>query len=125
MDNLDWPKLIGSISEALVLTQRELGLQVGTTQQSVSNWLNKRRAPSASKAKKFFKLAKEANIDIAEFKLPGTELRKRRKKEEVKALPMKLRRLSLVLTRLHPRRRKKILRYLEDMVETVEKKYCD
>jgi len=124
MDNLDWPKLISDISEALVLTQRELGEQIGTTQQSVSNWLNGRRVPSASKAKKFFELAKEANVEITEFKLPGTELKKKQKKEEIKALPVKIRRLSLILTDLHPRRRKKIMSYLEDMLETIEKKHC-
>lgn len=124
MDDLDWPKLISDISEALVLTQRELGDKIGTTQQSVSNWLNGRRVPSASKAKKFFELAKSAGITIDEFKLPGTELKKKMKKEEIKALPVKIRRLSLVLTELHPRRRKKIMSYLEDMLETIEKKHC-
>lgn len=124
MDDLDWPKLISDISEALVLTQRELGDKIGTTQQSVSNWLNGRRVPSASKAKKFFELAKSAGIPIDEFKLPGTELKKKQKKEEIKALPVKIRRLSLVLTELHPRRRKKIMSYLEDMLETIEKKHC-
>jgi len=124
MDDLDWPRLIGEISEALVLTQRELGDKIGTTQQSVSNWLNGRRVPSASKAKKFFELADEANIDVSSFQLPGKELQLKKKKEEIKALPVKIRRLSLILTELHPRRRKKIMSYLEDMLETVEKKHC-
>ena len=112
MDDLDWPRLIGEISEALVLTQRELGDRIGTTQQSVSNWLNGRRVPSASKAKKFFELADEANIDVSTFQLPGKELQLKKKKEEIKALPVKIRRLSLILTELHPRRRKKIMSYL-------------
>lgn len=124
MTDLDWPKLISDISEALVLTQRELGDQIGTTQQSVSNWLNGRRVPSASKAKKFFELAKESNIDATEYRLPGKELQVKKRKEEIKALPVKIRRLSLILTDLHPRRRKKIMSYLEDMLETIEKKHC-
>ena len=124
MDDLDWPKLISDISEALVLTQRELGEKIGTTQQSVSNWLNGRRVPSASKAKKFFELAKDANVEISGYKLPGKELQVKKRKEEIKALPVKIRRLSLILTELHPRRRKKIMSYLEDMLETIEKKHC-
>jgi transcriptional regulator with XRE-family HTH domain len=123
MQNLDWPRLIIDISEALVLTQRELGKQIGTTQQSVSNWLNGRRVPSDAKAKKFFKLAEEANISLDGYGLPGKELKKIQKKDEIKSLPIKIRRLSFRLTELHPRRRKKIMSYLEDMLDTLEKKH--
>ena len=124
MHNLDWPKLISDISEALVLTQRELGRRIGTTQQSVSNWLNGRRIPSEAKAKKFFELAEEAGITLDGYELPGKELKKKQRQEEIKALPVKIRRLSFRLTELHPRRRKKIMSYLEDMLDTLEKKHC-
>ena len=124
MHNLNWPKLISDISEALVLTQRELGRRIGTTQQSVSNWLNGRRVPSDAKAKKFFELAEEAGITLDGYELPGKELKKKQRQEEIKALPVKIRRLSFRLTELHPRRRKKIMSYLEDMLDTLEKKHC-
>ncbi len=124
MYNLDWPRLISDISEALVLTQRELGKQIGTTQQSVSNWLNGRRVPSEAKAKKFFALADEAGISLDGYGLPGKELKKKQREEEIKALPIKVRRLSSRLTELHPRKRKKIMSYLEDMMDTLEKKHC-
>jgi transcriptional regulator with XRE-family HTH domain len=124
MHNLNWPLLIVNISEALVLTQRELGTEIGTTQQSVSNWLNGRRVPSEAKAKIFFKLAKKANITLSDYELPSKELQVIQKKGEIKSLPIKIRRLSFKITKLHPRRRKKIMSYLEDMLETLEKKHC-
>jgi transcriptional regulator with XRE-family HTH domain len=123
MQNLDWPRLISDISEALVLTQRELGKSIGTTQQSVSNWLNGRRVPSDTKAKRFFKLADEAGISLDGYGLPNKVLKVKEKKQEIKSLPIKVRRLSYQLNDLHPRRRKKIMEYLEDMLDTVEKKH--
>lgn len=123
MHDLDWPRLISDISEALVLTQRELGKSIGTTQQSVSNWLNGRRVPSDTKAKRFFKLAEEAGISYEDYRLPQKILKEKQKKLEIKSLPIKIRRLSVKLNNLHPRRRKKIMEYLEDMLETVEKKH--
>jgi transcriptional regulator with XRE-family HTH domain len=124
MQNLNWPLLIVNISEALVLTQRELGTEIGTTQQSISNWLNGRRVPSEAKAKEFFRMAKKANISLESYQLPSKELQVIQKRREIKELPIKIRRLSFKITNLHPRRRKKILSYLEDMLDTLEKKHC-
>ena len=122
MHNLDWPQLIADISEAFVLTQLGLGKKIGTTQQSISNWLNGRRVPSAAKAKKFFELAEEAGIDPEDYGLTGKTLKKKIKEDEIKSLPLKVRRLCHTLSELHPRRRRKVMNFLEDMLETFERK---
>ena len=121
MDELNWALLIRDISEALVLTQKQLGEEIGTTQQSVSNWLNGRRIPCSGKAEKFFILADKAGIDPSNYKLPKKELSIRKKSNEVKSLPPKIRRICLKISELHPRRRKKVMNYLEDMLETIER----
>jgi len=120
MKKLNWPQLISDISEALVLTQSDLGKAIGTTQQSVSNWLNGRRTPSEAKARKFFELAEQTGIDPDNYKVSKKATRQNLKKQAFKALPLNIRKLSLTLSELPTRRRNTIIRYLEDMMDTFQ-----
>ena len=122
MKKLNWPQLISDISEALVLTQSDLGKAIDTTQQSVSNWLNGRRTPSEVKAQKFFRLAERAGIDPDDYKVSKKTKRIADQKQAFKTLPLSVRKTSLTLMNLSTRRRNNILSYLNDMMDTIEEK---
>jgi len=115
MNRLNWPQLISDISEALVLNQNDLGESIGTTQQSISNWLNGRRIPSKDKAQNLLKLAAKIGIDLTKYKVSKKEKAKIDKYQEFKELPVNIRKLTLILSKLSTRRGNSTLRYLEDM----------
>ena len=120
---LNWSQLISDISEVLIMNQTDLGKAIGTTQQSISNWLNGRREPSEPNAQKLLELAEQAGIDVAAgiylgiYKLSKKEKRKQDKKQEFKALPLNIRKLVLTISKLSIRKRNSTVRYLEDMMD--------
>ena len=123
VDQINWPLLIVALMEKMVVGQKALGHKCGTTQQSISNWLNGRRIPSSKKGGVITSLCVENGVKTSDYIHTKAELSKIEKKGEFKKLPLKVRRLAIRLSELHPRKRKKILSYLTDMLEVEEARY--
>jgi len=119
MKKINWSELIFDLTEALIMNQTDLAKAIGTTQQSISNWLNGRRGPSDFKAKIILELAEQAGIDwdLEKYDISHKDKQKYLKKKEFKELPLNIRRLMLRISQLSTRKQNSVVRYLEDMMD--------
>ena len=112
--------LIRDVMEILCLTQKELGVAIGTTQQSVSNWLNGRRGPTETKADNIKLLAIAAGLDLNDYTIKERPERKS-KYRGLKPYPRDTWRLLHYLTELSPKYLKKALKELNGHLDFMTK----
>ena len=122
INQINWHILLVALMEKMVIGQNKLGAECGTTQQSISNWFKGKSVPSIGMAKKLFALCSENDIQPCEYMHNSAELHKIEKKEEFRKHPIKIKRMIIKLNSLHPRRRRKILDQLCEMVDYLENK---
>ena len=113
-------ELLLDIMETMTLTQEAMALKMGTSQQSISNWLSGRSYPAKSRLSQILELAQEAGLDVENYKKSKEELLLDSKLINFKSFPLPVRRLCSTIDKLHPRKRKKILEDLAYMVEIEE-----
>ena len=124
-DLTDWSAYIVMILESYVLTQGDLGKKLGTTQQSISNWISGRRDPSPKKQEILHGIAAEVNVSVDDFPIKGEELKKRRYAFAIKYIPKRVRALAVEIQGLGPKKQKKLLADLNAYADLLESKNAD
>jgi transcriptional regulator with XRE-family HTH domain len=76
--SFDWPKMLSSIMEEAVFTQKDLASALGTQQQSISNWMNGKRSPPGNYKIEILNMGLSIKLLLADFlikKVPKKNLR--------------------------------------------------
>ena len=83
MKDIDWTLLVNDIQEYNFLTQTDLSDMLNVSQQSISNWQNGSRNPSADAKRKLVETAAKNGIDVNKYKM-NPEIRAIRKLAETR-----------------------------------------
>lgn len=67
MKDVDWSLLVNDIQDNNFMSQTDLSLMLKVSQQSISNWQNGTRNPSADAKKKLLEIAAKNGIDINKY----------------------------------------------------------
>ena len=68
MKDIDWSLLVNDMQDNNFLSQTDLSAMLKVSQQSVSNWQNGTRNPSADAKRKLVEIAAKKEIDINKYK---------------------------------------------------------
>lgn len=69
MKDIDWRLLVNDIQDNNFFTQTELSVMLKVSQQSISNWQNGTRNPSADAKKRLLGIAEKNGVDINKYKI--------------------------------------------------------
>lgn len=112
----NWSSYILELMEIKVLTQRDLAFEIGTTQQSISNWLDDKRKPSPEVRAKLMRLGAPLGMRLKHYTLNKASQRI----EDFKTVPVSIRKVCCIIADLHPRKRSRVLRDLNDLMAMYE-----
>ncbi len=68
MKDIDWSLLVNDIQDNNFLSQTDLSIMLKVSQQSISNWQNDTRNPSAEAKRKLAEIAAKNGIDINKYR---------------------------------------------------------
>ena len=68
MKDIDWSLLVNDLQDNEFLTQTDLSVMMKVSQQSISNWQNGERNPSAAAKQRLLGIAAKNGIDIQKYK---------------------------------------------------------
>lgn len=69
MKDIDWRLLVNDIQDNNFFTQTELSVMLKVSQQSISNWQNGTRNPSADAKRRLLGIAEKNGVDINKYKM--------------------------------------------------------
>lgn len=67
MKDINWRLLVNDIQDNNFYTQTELSVMLKVSQQSISNWQNGTRNPSADAKMRLVEIAKKNGVDISKY----------------------------------------------------------
>jgi transcriptional regulator with XRE-family HTH domain len=69
MKDIDWSLLVNDIQDNNFLSQTDLSVMLKVSQQSISNWQNDTRNPSAEAKRKLAEIAAKNGIDLNKYRM--------------------------------------------------------
>lgn len=64
---IDWQQVIITVQDDLFYSQKEIAARLGVTQQAVTNWRNRVRAPAPASKRQLTKVIEDAGLDMQIF----------------------------------------------------------
>jgi transcriptional regulator with XRE-family HTH domain len=69
MKDIDWSLLVNDTQDNNFLSQTDLSVMLNVSQQSISNWQNATRNPSANAKRRLIEIATKNGIDVNKYRV--------------------------------------------------------